>query len=300
LEFPAEAGLRQHLEILIARAYAEIHETRSGAWPVSLRRWFWQTFPQTIRRHHVWLLGSFLIMLTGALFGAVTLMVEPSAKATLLPFEHLQHSPTERVRAEESQQHDRIAGQAGTFSAMLMTNNIKVSILTLALGMTFGLGTIIMLFYNGVILGVVAWDYILDGQARFLAGWLLPHGSIEIPAILIAGQAGLILGRALIGWNCAIDVKARLRQIAPDLATLVGGVALLLVWAGLIEAFFSQYHEPVLPYALKIAFGLAEMTLLGLFLHQSGRTGNLRQRWQAFRRGAATRLQQESTSRRRE
>ena len=40
----------------------------------------------------------------------------------------------------------------------------------------------------------------------------------------------------------------------------------MLIWAGLIEAFFSQWHEPVMPYALKIAFGLVELTLLILFL----------------------------------
>jgi hypothetical protein len=57
-----------------------------------------------------------------------------------------------------------------------------------------------------------------------------------------------------------------LRNIAPDLVALLFGLAVLLVWAGLIEAFFSQWHEPVIPYALKIGFGLAELTLLGLFL----------------------------------
>ena len=44
-------------------------------------------------------------------------------------------------------------------------------------------------------------DDIAGGQAVFLAGWLLPHGSIEIPAILLGGQAGLILAGALIGWG---------------------------------------------------------------------------------------------------
>ena len=69
-----------------------------------------------------------------------------------------------------------------------MTHNIKVSILTFAMGMTYGLGTIILLFYNGVILGAVAFDYILAGESIFLVGWLLPHGSIEIPAIFNPGM----------------------------------------------------------------------------------------------------------------
>ncbi len=52
--------------------------------------------------------------------------------------------------------------------------------------------------------------------------------------------------------------------------TLIGGVALMLVWAGIVEAFFSQYHEPVLPYWLKIVFGSAELVCLTAFLALSG------------------------------
>jgi hypothetical protein len=48
-------------------------------------------------------------------------------------------------------------------------------------------------------------------------------------------------------------------------------VALMLVWAGIIEAFFSQYHEPVMPYQIKIAFGFFELTILTLFLGRAGR-----------------------------
>jgi len=153
---------------------------------------------------------------------------------------------------------------------MLMTHNIRVSIACLALGMTWGIGTSILLFYNGVTLGAVAFDYAEAGQVKFLLGWLLPHGAVEIPAILIAGQAGLVLASALIGWGDRTSLKSRLRTILPDVGALVGGVAALMAWAGFIEAFLSQYHEPVLPYALKIGFGLLEGSFLALFLAKSG------------------------------
>jgi hypothetical protein len=54
--------------------------------------------------------------------------------------------------------------------------------------------------------------------------------------------------------------------------TLIFGVGLLLVWAGIVEAFLSQYHEPIIPYAAKIAFGTVEFILLCLFLAKSGAT----------------------------
>jgi uncharacterized membrane protein SpoIIM required for sporulation len=151
-----------------------------------------------------------------------------------------------------------------------MTHNTKVSIFTLALGMTWGVGTIISLFYNGVILGAVAVDYIRAGQTKFLLGWLMPHGVIEIPAILIAGQAGLMLAFALIGRGKRNTMRARLREISGDIATLIFGFTLMLIWAGFIESFLSQYHEPVIPYSAKIAFGCVELVLLTVFLSKSG------------------------------
>jgi uncharacterized membrane protein SpoIIM required for sporulation len=127
-----------------------------------------------------------------------------------------------------------------------------------------------MLFYNGVILGAVAADYIHAGQTKFLLGWLMPHGVIEIPSILIAGQAGLILALALIGWGKRTPLRTRLREISGDVTTLIFGVAVMLVWAGFIEAFLSRYHEPVIPYDVKIAFGCVELILLCVFLSKSG------------------------------
>jgi uncharacterized membrane protein SpoIIM required for sporulation len=271
MTFASEPEVRRYLETLVARAYAEIHETRKRPHRLAPLHWFFRTFPQTFRRHVGAFWMSVVITVAGCLFGGVAITIDPEAKSVLMPFEHLQGSPSQRVAKEESATEDRLKGGKTSFSSFLMTHNTKVSIMTLAMGITWGLGTIILLFYNGVILGAVALDYVLDGQMKFLLGWLLPHGSVEIPSILIAGQAGLLLGRALIGRGDRASLRLRLRQIGPDLVTLIGGVAVLLVWAGFIEAFLSQYHEPVLPYSVKIAFGCIEICLLSVFLSMSGK-----------------------------
>jgi uncharacterized membrane protein SpoIIM required for sporulation len=213
-------------------------------------------------------------MLVGSLFGGIALIADPEAKAVLLPYEHLQMDPAERVAEEENREKQEENGaQSGktTFSAYLMTHNTRISILALALGMTWGVGTVLLLFSNGVLLGAVVADYLRAGQSAFLVGWLLPHGAVEIPSILLAGQAGLMLAGALLGRSSALPVGRRLRTVMPDVVNIIGGVAVLLVWAGLVEAFFSQYHEPMLPYAVKIAFGLVELTLLILFFEFAGR-----------------------------
>jgi uncharacterized membrane protein SpoIIM required for sporulation len=264
--FAAEPNLVHSLESLLSRAYAELQSGRPGTEKLSLRRWLFRTFPQTFQKHFQKFLAALLLTIFGALFGGAAVTFDPDAKAAIAPFPHLLQNPAERVKEEEHQTNATLATSKSRFSATLITNNTKVSILALALGITWGIGTTILLFYNGVILGAIIIDYVRAGQSVFLMGWLLPHGVVEIPAILIAGQAGLLLGQALIGWSSKENLQERLRSVTGSLCTLISGAALLLIWAGLVEAFFSQYHEPVLPYQFKIIFGLLELLALITFL----------------------------------
>jgi uncharacterized membrane protein SpoIIM required for sporulation len=264
--FAAEPNLVRSLESLLTRAYAELQSGRPGTDKLSLRRWLFRTLPETFRKHFQKFLIAVLLTIFGALFGGAAVTFDPDAKAAIAPFPHLLQNPAERVKEEESHTNATLATSKSRFSATLITNNTKVSILALALGISWGIGTTILLFYNGVVLGAIIIDYVRAGQSIFLMGWLLPHGVVEIPAILIAGQAGLLLGQALIGWNSKENLQERLRSVTGSLCTLISGAALLLIWAGLVEAFFSQYHEPVLPYQFKIIFGLLELLALITFL----------------------------------
>jgi uncharacterized membrane protein SpoIIM required for sporulation len=278
MTFSSEPEVRKYLENLVARAYGEIHETREKHHQFSPFRWFFHTWPQAFRRHHKAFWLSVAITIVGVIFGGFAMAFDPEAKAVIMPEMFSSHlgDPAERVAREERVTKDRLEGGKGSFSAFLMQNNITVSVKALALGMTYGIGTVIVLFYNGVILGLVCVDYVSAGFTTFLLGWLMPHGVIEIPAILIAGQAGLVLAKALIGWGDRMTMARRLRAIAPDLVTLIFGVALMLIWAGFIEAFLSQYHQPVIPYWAKIAFGTVELLLLILFLTGAGRSEETR------------------------
>jgi uncharacterized membrane protein SpoIIM required for sporulation len=269
--FSSEPGTRRYLESLVARAYGEIHESRDKRRRVFPVKWFFQTFPQTFRRHIRVFYLSLAITLAGCVFGGGATAFDPESRHVTMPFGHDQLRPSQRVKQEESGANDRLSGQRTSFSAYLMTHNIQVSLFTLALGITCGAGTILMLFYNGIALGAVAVDYVHDAQTKFLLGWLMPHGVIEIPAILIAGQAGLLLAVGMIGWGNRASLSERLRKVSPDVVTLSFGFALMLVWAGFVEAFLSQYHEPVVPYNAKIAFGAVELILLILFLGKSGK-----------------------------
>ncbi len=270
--FSAEPATRQYLESLVSRAYGEMHEVRGRR--IRFRPWHWatRTVPRTFRSHFVAFTMACVITLVGAAFGAGAVNYDTDAKSVLLPFPHLLIDPSDRVAYEERENAiNPFEGMKAQGTSMYFVNNTRVSITTMALGVLWGVGTTLVLFSNGILLGAVIFDYVRAGEGVFLTGWLLPHGSVEIPSILIAGQAGLLLGSAVIGWRSRLTLRGRLRQITPDLVTLVFTCACLMAWAGVIEAFFSQYHEPVLPYWIKITFGSVQFICFCAFMAFAGR-----------------------------
>jgi len=258
--------LRQYLERLVARAYAELYyapPTRSEIWQP--RRWlrFFTAFPEAFRRQSRYFTLAVLITALGCALGGLAVRYDPAAVDVLLPADYLRN-PGQRINEETKGQnrHSNSAQMEAAFSAALITHNIQVALLAAALGVTFGIGTALLLFENGVLLGAVAVRYTQQGFGLFVTAWLLPHGAFEIPSILIAGQAGFYLARLLLRRREDRDM----RRAMHEWLLLIGGLAMMLVWAGMMEAFFSQHHEPVLPYGFKVAVGAAELGLLTVYL----------------------------------
>ena len=178
-----DPAAQQYVESLVARGYGIIHSLGRPRRRFAPVHWFLRTFPRTFRRHIRVFALSAAVTFAGAMFGAFAITFDPDAKSIIVPFAHLQGDPANRVDKEETSEDDRLEGSKASFASMLMTHNIKVSALVLALGVTCGIGTIVLLFYNGVILGAIAADYVIAGKTAFLLGWLLPHGAVEIPGV---------------------------------------------------------------------------------------------------------------------
>jgi uncharacterized membrane protein SpoIIM required for sporulation len=258
--------LSHYLERLVGRAYAELYYAppkRSELWQP--RRWLriFTAFPEAFRRQSRYFAMAVLITLLGCTLGGLAVHYDPASVDVLLPASYLRN-PGERVHEEEQglERHPNSTQTEAAFSAQLIKHNIQVALLAAALGVTFGVGTALLLFENGVLLGAVAVHYTQRGFGLFMTAWLLPHGVFEIPSILIAGQAGFYLARLLLHRS----EDRNLRQSMREWLVLVAGLAMMLVWAGIMEAFFSQHHAPVLPYAFKVAVAAAELVLLTMYL----------------------------------
>jgi uncharacterized membrane protein SpoIIM required for sporulation len=242
------------LNQLTGRAYRFIYRAGHDVAP-------WRAFvhlvareiPAAFRRERRSVLLAAGAFLAGVLFGAIAVLVEPASGARIIPGMFFSESPKERVEKIESGE-ERIESMEDAlhFGASLYTHNIRVSFLAFSLGaLTIVLGVVI-LFYNGVILGAVAAMYVLDGVTTFFFAWVGPHGALELPSIIFAGAAGLLAGRALL-MPGNLSRRASLQRVLPSVWRMILGTMLILVLAGLIEGSFSQFSAKTFPYALKIA-----------------------------------------------
>jgi len=149
-------------------------------------------------------------------------------------------------------------------SSGIMTNNLSVAFTTFALGITAGLGTIWMMVVNGLLIGVIGAATWRAGMALQLWSFVAPHGVLELPAIFIAGGAGLEIARGLL-FPGLLPRRESLARAGGRAAQLLLGTIPLLVVAGAIEAFFSPSSAPVaMKFLLAIVLFLALLTYLFL------------------------------------
>jgi uncharacterized membrane protein SpoIIM required for sporulation len=267
---PVQAALLGYLNQLVARAYAVMHAhapTRSR----SLCRFLVVEFPRRFRREGRLVALAAAIMLAGAITGALCVARDPFALGALIPPDHQTYTPSERVQREAHGDAKLLGDDAAAFSGWLFTHNMDVSLLVFALGVTFGLGTLALLFFNGVPLGALAMQYHADGHGLFFWAWILPHGITELTVVCISGGAGFVIARGL--WLPGRRSRVAAVAVEAREATLLAlGALPLLAIAGAVEASVSQLHPPALTYASKLLFALGVASAVFAFLLRAGRT----------------------------
>src|SRR5262249_28445455 len=146
-------------------------------------------FPRLFRSEWKMVALSAILFFSGGALGALAMALDRDAAAVMISEMHQAHTPRERVNADEAMGRTRSGDTAAAFSSFLFTHNIQISFLFFALGITFGIGTSALLFYNGVPLGALAMQYHQYGEGLFFWAWILPHGIPELTESIIAGAA---------------------------------------------------------------------------------------------------------------
>ena len=234
-----DRALIAYLEQLCTRAYFQIYGVPTPikqqiggffatAWPGSVRALWRET-----------LVCTFLTF-AAALVAFLLVRSDPAWFFSIIPAGLAEgRDPSASVEALRSTLYDSPQGWLMTFATYLFTHNSQIAIFAFALGFAFAVPTILLILYNGLMLGAFFAVFAGKGLAPNLAGWLMIHGTTEIFAIIIAGAAGMRIGTAIAfpGRLSRMESAVRSGRIA---ATAMGGAVIMLAVAGLLEGIGRQ------------------------------------------------------------
>lgn len=241
----------EHVNQLLARAHHIIYSGRKTS-VKTLFLFLRDEYPAVFQQQIRFVIASVLVSVAWGILGAAITHAKP---------EFMRHfvGPAMIATMERHQMWTQsIVTVKPMASSFIMTNNLSVSFVTFASGIVFGLGTFFYLYVNGMMLGVIGAACHQYGMSLALWSFVAPHGSLELPAILIAGGAGFRLGHAML-FPGALRWKDSVARGGIEATKLISGTMPMLVVAGILEGFFSPSHAPVW---LKFTVGGVLFTLL--------------------------------------
>lgn len=261
--FPDEE-VTTYLNSLVSNAHNILYKDQvSSAKQIS--RFFSTTFIGLLLDQWKFIMVAMVLFVLGGAAGFISVASNPLHLYSILPAEMVQGIDPDQLGASNG------AVNSSLMSAEIMTNNIQVAILAFAGGITFGILTVYLLLYNGLMVGALAatfWHY--DKSYEFWA-YIVPHGMVELTAIFIAGGAGLLMGYKLFVPG-RFTRSFQLKQQAKRSVQLLLGTVPLFVIAGIIEGFITPAA-----LSLEVKYLVAFLTVIGLILYMvngKNRLGN--------------------------
>jgi uncharacterized membrane protein SpoIIM required for sporulation len=234
---PTARAHAQHVNQLLARAHHIIYSGRKTSL-LAFFRFLHEDYPAIFQRQLPYVLASLAVSVAWGVLGAVITNARP---------EFMRHfvGPQMIATMERHQMWTQsVISVAPLASSAIMTNNLAVSFVTFAGGIVFGLGTFFYLYMNGMMLGVIGAACHQFGMSLALWSFVAPHGSLELPSIIIAGGAGFRLGHAML-FPGELRWRESVARGGIEATQLVSGIIPLLIVAGCLEGFLSPSHVPV-------------------------------------------------------
>lgn len=237
-----DRNLLLYLENLSLRSYLVVYGPRTGIWH-SMYRFFKTDFPQHVRAMRWHLLIVFVVLLASAIAGYLLVRADLSYYTMLIP-ESLAGDRTAASSAEELLEHlfapwPGINETIVFFATYLFQHNTMVGVFSFGLGFMLGVPTILLIGYNGLVVGAFVGLHFEKGIGIECLGWLSIHGVTEFLAILLCAAAGLLVAQKIIfpGDRTRLESLALYGRKA---ASVVAGCVALFFCAAILEGFFRH------------------------------------------------------------
>lgn len=234
--FYPNRSVRVYLNGLAQRIFHDVHKSPTSPWRAFKHFWL-EELPQLYYEARRDMLIAFLVFILAFSIGALSGAMDPDFPEIILGESYVDMTETNIKNGDPM----AVYKQRGMFNMSLgiTLNNLMVALLTFLMGVFIGLGSLIVLIFNGIMVGVFQYFFIEKGLfwESFLTIWI--HGTIEISCIIVAGAAGITMGRGL----AFPDTYARDRSFqlsARRGMKMMVGIAPLIILAGIIEGYLTR------------------------------------------------------------
>ncbi len=253
LALARERGYPPHLvdrlEALTARAHQRIYRRRDfglGA----LRDLVLYDAPAAVRALG-WHLGvvALVFVLPIVLMGVAT-WLDPHFVLTVVDAQQVRQF--DGMYGPEAGEHlGRTSGDDWQMFGFYIMHNVGISFQCFAAGLMLGIGSLVMVGYNGLLFGAVAGFLVTRGDSERFFSFVVTHSAFELTAIVLSGAAGLKLGHAVLAPGRLTRTQALMRA-ARETSPVVACFFTLLVIAAALEAFWSSagWIAPGVKYAV--------------------------------------------------
>ena len=247
-EDPTAQYYARSLNLLLARAHNTIYSGEKSS-PFGIIHFYRYTYPEIFRRQLPLVMTAFAVFALGAVVGLLVTMTKPDFMRSFLG-PHMMAS----LEKHEMWTHS-IVGVKPYEASKIMVNNMEVSFVAFAGGISAGVLTLYSLFYNGLLLGVITVACWMYGMSMGLWSFVAPHGVLELPAIFIAGGAGLQIAKGML-FPGLLPRRDSIARAGAEAVRLIVGTIPILIIAGTIEGFISPSGlAPAWKFTLAAAIG---------------------------------------------
>jgi len=254
--FYPHSKVTQYLNGLASKIYLGIYKNKKEQRSRLITFWT-NELPLVVRKHHRELLYSFLLFTAFALMAVFSTAHDQSFVRGILGDDYVEMTEENIAKGDPFGVYkgtDRL-----TMFLTIALNNIKVSFMIFIGGLLASVGTIWLLFDNGMMLGAFQTFFFMKGLGwdSILVVWI--HGTLEISAIIIAGGAGFIMGNSLLFPKTYKRIES-LKSGARDGMKLMIGLVPVFIAAAFLEGFITRYST--MPKGVSISILIASLVFI--------------------------------------
>ncbi|MEZ6129852.1 MAG: stage II sporulation protein M [Planctomycetaceae bacterium] len=232
-----------YLNRLTAGAHSLIYlPPRNSIWRGSVK-FVAEGFGRVIVRYWRLHLISALLVFGGGMIGFLAASSDPLVAHALWPSQDIRQpgSTPDQLLDVLRSGRDEGGGKKFFFASFLFQHNFKVGLLAMATGILASVPTVLLMVFNGMLMGVFVAIHYQAGIRAEMWAWILPHGITEFGAIILCGGVGLMLGQAVVHPGRR-SRKQQLLHAGREAAGVCLGVGGMLVGAAIIESYVRQSH----------------------------------------------------------